>query len=222
MNPVEAISSVFRNYTNFSGRAPRSEFWWFTLFPFVSQIAFYFIPFVGWLYALALLLPSLAVTARRLHDTGRSAWWMLLYLVSVLGFTVAVSALIAVLAISVFGPRFGEEMDWGIFAILIGILLIVSVVSAIVLLIFLIMPGTPGPNRYGPDPVTQQQGTGAFGGEPPANPTPLRPQPVVAADPSSTRRRWNGSPEAGSFAPNAACSFRKTPGSAGSAARHCD
>ena len=95
---------------------------------------------------------------------------MLLYLVSVLGFTVAVSALIAVLAISVFGPRFGEEMDWGIFAILIGILLIVSVVSAIVLLIFLIMPGTPGPNRYGPDPVTQQQGTGAFGGEPPGEP----------------------------------------------------
>lgn len=88
MNPLQSISSVFRNYINFSGRAQRSEFWWFALFSVVSQAVLNIVPILGWIYSLILLLPSLAVTARRLHDTGRSALWLLIYLVIILGWIV--------------------------------------------------------------------------------------------------------------------------------------
>ena len=79
MNPMEAVASGFRNYINFSGRAGRSEFWWFFLFTFVSTILVVFIPFIGWLYALAMLLPTLAATVRRLHDLDQSGWWAIVW-----------------------------------------------------------------------------------------------------------------------------------------------
>ena len=92
MSPTESVSSVFRNYINFKGRAQRSEFWWFTLFSFIVSVGLGIIGtalpalnFLEWLYSLGVLLPSLAVTARRLHDTGRTAWWLLLLLVPVIG-----------------------------------------------------------------------------------------------------------------------------------------
>ncbi|MGN1172458.1 MAG: DUF805 domain-containing protein [Muribaculaceae bacterium] len=73
----EAISRAFNNYANFNGRASRSEYWWFALFNFILGC----IPFVNILAGLALLIPSLALGARRLHDTGRSGWWLLLALI---------------------------------------------------------------------------------------------------------------------------------------------
>lgn len=85
----ESASFCLKNYTNFNGRAPRSEFWWFYLFCIVVGIAASILDVVlfgssdGLLSALtsvALLLPFLAVGARRLHDAGRSAWWLLLLL----------------------------------------------------------------------------------------------------------------------------------------------
>ena len=75
MSPIEAITSVFRNFINFSGRAGRPEFWWFTLFAVVSTALLIFVPFIGWIYVLVLLLPNLAVTVRRLHDRDQSGWW---------------------------------------------------------------------------------------------------------------------------------------------------
>ena len=81
MNPMEAISSVFGNYTNFDGRATRSEYWWFTLFSSVLMVIVVLlmaaVPVLGAILAvlagLAMFLPSLAVLVRRLHDTNRSA-----------------------------------------------------------------------------------------------------------------------------------------------------
>ena len=67
---------VLQNYADFSGRARRTEYWMFTLFNALISIA---------LYALAVLVPSLAVLVRRLHDTGRSGWWMLIALIPFLG-----------------------------------------------------------------------------------------------------------------------------------------
>ena len=75
MGPIEAVTSVFRNYINFSGRAGRPEFWWFTLFAVLSTALLILVPFLGWIYVLVLLLPSLAVTVRRLHDRDQSGWW---------------------------------------------------------------------------------------------------------------------------------------------------
>lgn len=80
-----------KNYTGFSGRAHRTEFWMFALINFVVAFVIAVIPVVNFLsplYALAVLLPSLAVAMRRLHDTGRSGWWLLLLLIPVLGWAV--------------------------------------------------------------------------------------------------------------------------------------
>lgn len=79
MNFGQAISSCLRNYATFSGRASRSEFWWFSLFQLLIMAAMSMISekLTG-LVNLALLLPSLAVGARRLHDIGKSGWWQLL------------------------------------------------------------------------------------------------------------------------------------------------
>jgi uncharacterized membrane protein YhaH (DUF805 family) len=90
---------VLRQYADFNGRARRTEFWMFTLFSAIISIVLGLLDsllgltfvegttsgWLGMLYALAVLLPSLGVTARRLHDTGRSGWWMLIALVPIIG-----------------------------------------------------------------------------------------------------------------------------------------
>lgn len=117
-----------KKYAEFSGRARRSEFWQFWLFLLIAELVF-IIPIaavgrltgtgeptgaamglmaVCSLFFLGMLIPSLAVAFRRLHDTDRSAWWLLISLI----------------------PFFG----------------------GLVLLVFYFLPGTPGPNRFGPDP----------------------------------------------------------------------
>ena len=86
----QAIASCMGKYATFSGRAPRSEFWWFYLFTILlsggAAIAGRFMfphePGMGDILAgivdLVFLLPVLAAGCRRLHDTGRSGWWQLL------------------------------------------------------------------------------------------------------------------------------------------------
>ncbi|HST49278.1 DUF805 domain-containing protein [Jatrophihabitans sp.] len=91
MSFADAVRSVLSKYVVFSGRARRSEFWWFALFAGILYIVAGIIDaalgnqVLGLLVGLALLLPSLAVTVRRLHDTGRSGWWILIGLVPFLG-----------------------------------------------------------------------------------------------------------------------------------------
>lgn len=73
VNPFTALTK----YADFSGRARRSEYWLFALISFVFSL----IPYLGWLWSLAVLIPSWAVFCRRMHDTGRSGWnwlWILL------------------------------------------------------------------------------------------------------------------------------------------------
>ena len=80
-----------QKYIDFSGRARRSEYWWYALFSFAVQAVVSVIDrglgsqFLGALVSLALLAPSLAVAVRRLHDTGRSGWWLLLVLLPIIG-----------------------------------------------------------------------------------------------------------------------------------------
>ena len=118
----QAIQSGFRNYVNFEGRASRSEFWYFVLFTFLVSMALnivdlmlfhsstgsFHINALGALFSLAVLLPSLGLAFRRLHDTERSAWWLLINL---------------------------------------------TIIGGLVTLVFNCLPGTPGPNKYGPDPL---------------------------------------------------------------------
>ena len=77
MSFVNAVKSGFRNYAKFRGRAGRSEYWWFFLFTLLAQgVASSISEGFGNLIGLALFLPGLAVQIRRLHDTGRSGWWV--------------------------------------------------------------------------------------------------------------------------------------------------
>ena len=92
---------VLKNYTVFSGRASRKEFWYFTLLNIIITIVLGVLDLVTgsyltesgiWFlsggYALALLMPSIAVSIRRLHDTDRSGWWVLFSLVPLIGIIV--------------------------------------------------------------------------------------------------------------------------------------
>ena len=78
----ESIRVCFNKYADFNGTASRPEFWWFQLFIILVAAALgLFSTTLASLFYLAVLLPDLAVGARRLHDTGKSGWWQLLLIV---------------------------------------------------------------------------------------------------------------------------------------------
>jgi uncharacterized membrane protein YhaH (DUF805 family) len=84
--------NVLKNYVGFQGRARRKEYWMFFLFNLIISIVLTVVELAVGLesvltgiYSLAILLPSIAVTARRLHDIGKSGWWMLISLVPIIG-----------------------------------------------------------------------------------------------------------------------------------------
>lgn len=92
---------VLSQYADFAGRARRKEFWMFVLFNTLIGIALSIIDsaigtpgassgtgLLGGIYSLALLIPGLAVSVRRLHDIGRSGWWLLLNLIPIIGWIV--------------------------------------------------------------------------------------------------------------------------------------
>ncbi|WP_371537035.1 DUF805 domain-containing protein [Streptomyces sp. NBC_01023] len=86
---------VLKNYVGFSGRARRQEYWMFTLFSIIISVVLAIISMAvldsNWLsglYTLAVLLPTLAVTVRRLHDTGRSGGWIFIALVPLVGWII--------------------------------------------------------------------------------------------------------------------------------------
>ena len=87
----ESISTCFSKYTAFDGRASRSEFWWWFLFTFLVSIATGIVSeTLSALFSLGVLLPSLAVGAWRLHDTDRSAWFLLLWFVPLIGWIILI------------------------------------------------------------------------------------------------------------------------------------
>jgi uncharacterized membrane protein YhaH (DUF805 family) len=82
---------VLKKYVVFSGRARRKEYWFFVLFSFIISVI---LSLIDWaiginvlasIYGLAILLPSLGVSVRRLHDTGRSGWWIFINLIPLIG-----------------------------------------------------------------------------------------------------------------------------------------
>ncbi|APX89578.1 hypothetical protein BV394_07510 [Brevirhabdus pacifica] len=99
MGFVPSVRHSLRNYAVFSGRASRAEFWWFQLFYFLGTMAAAVLDGAvsghassgGWisaLWSLALLLPSISLLVRRLHDIDRTGWWVLLMLLPAVGMLV--------------------------------------------------------------------------------------------------------------------------------------
>jgi uncharacterized membrane protein YhaH (DUF805 family) len=82
---------VLKKYADFNGRARRKEFWMFALISFIIAVILSVVdgmigvPVLGAIYALGVLLPSIAVGARRFHDIGKSGWWLLIGLIPLLG-----------------------------------------------------------------------------------------------------------------------------------------
>ena len=124
MSPIDWAMRPLKKYADFSGRAPRAEYWWFYLLTVVAYIVAMILDslvgaggaggfgLLSIVVMLGLLLPSLAAGVRRLHDTDRSGWWLLIALVPLVG--------------------------------------------AIVLLVFWVLEGTRGDNRFGPDPYSAE------------------------------------------------------------------
>lgn len=98
MSPIDWAKRPIQKYADFSGRAPRAEYWWFYLLSIVIYIIGMVVDgiigsdlggtgygIVTALVGLGLIVPSIAVGIRRLHDTGRSGWWLLIALIPLIG-----------------------------------------------------------------------------------------------------------------------------------------
>ncbi len=87
----ESISTCFKKYATFDGRATRSEYWWFFLFTFLVSVALGIVSEVlSVVFTLGVLLPSLAVGARRLHDIDKSGWFLLVWFIPIIGWIIMI------------------------------------------------------------------------------------------------------------------------------------
>ena len=168
----KAVETCFKKYCVFRGRARRAEYWYFMLFIFLVNFGLSFwmqmkmmpallgegpgrvtdptelfsyggVPMiVSLVFSLATLLPILSVWTRRLHDIGRSGWWILAY------YLLDVLCLVAVGA-SAAGSFAAGGMKLALLLMVVGLgMLAISVV----MLVWLCTADTVGPNKYGPDP----------------------------------------------------------------------
>ena len=91
MTFTESIQTCFSKYADFNGRATKSEFWWWVLFVILVSFAANILNNkLGLLISIGTLLPNIAVTARRLHDTNRSGWWQLIGIIPVIGWIIMI------------------------------------------------------------------------------------------------------------------------------------
>ncbi len=117
---MEYYIEAFRRYFEFHGRSSRSEYWYFALFNIMIMIALgvmssiieeYFnlhsFFLINSVYFLAILIPSLAVAVRRMHDIGKSGWWLLVYFIPLVG---GISLLVLLVIDSEYGRnKYGEN-----------------------------------------------------------------------------------------------------------------
>ena len=136
---------VLKKYAKFEGRARRKEYWMFILFDFIFAIAAAVLdeilgsePVISIVYGLVLILPTLAVTVRRLHDTNRSGWWILLFVIPLITmfFFVFLSL----------GSLFFD------FEFLLGLSFIILIIGWTVLLVFTLLDSNARKNWYGKNP----------------------------------------------------------------------
>jgi uncharacterized membrane protein YhaH (DUF805 family) len=156
MNFPTSVKSGFSNYANFKGRASRSEFWWFVLFSQLLQtVAQQVSGSTGAIAWFALLIPSLSVQVRRLHDSGRSIRWLLWLIASAVGIAIAFAGLLLQTAQTIANLDAEQLFDNGsqfwIFVMFISFISLV--IGSVVNFVFLLMPSDSEMNKYGPPPA---------------------------------------------------------------------
>jgi uncharacterized membrane protein YhaH (DUF805 family) len=157
----QSVITCFRKYFTFSGRAARSEYWWFVLFNFLGAFVASLTESVingmsgtpngptllSGAFNLATFIPSLAVGWRRMHDTGRSGLYLLYPLIAMVGLSIF---------IGLFGGDFATTGDFEAltpaFALLVILAGLVILISPFLVLWWLTRPSQSGPNQYGPNP----------------------------------------------------------------------
>jgi uncharacterized membrane protein YhaH (DUF805 family) len=151
----DAVRICFEKYVGFSGRARRSEYWWFFLFLFLVHLVAAVLDAavargqstgpIGALASLGLFLPSLAVTVRRLHDINRSGFWVLGFYGILILLTVGIVAGVAITS---------ENASSGGGVAALAVLCGLGMVGVFIAwLVLLCTKGTYGPNQYGQDPI---------------------------------------------------------------------
>ena len=150
---ITAIKIYFANYVNFRGRSTRAEYWWAMLFVFLLSlvVGFFDYSFLSTLVSLALMLPTWAVTTRRMHDIGKSGWWVVgVYVVPliVLGITFRTmfSAIFSGVTdrVSLVNIILASPASYGI-----GEIIVLAIY--IFMFVLLVKPSAPD-NKYGPCP----------------------------------------------------------------------
>ena len=158
----EAVKICFKKYFDFTGRARRSEYWWFVLFiclvrmvcSFIDGILIFAVDmkFMEAAFSVLLFIPSMAVVFRRLHDIGRSGWW------SGVSYILVAISILSVLFMA--GFDFGVLMDnESMFRTLSGTQRMIALLPFIgglvlcfVILVFSLLDSDKGENKYGPSP----------------------------------------------------------------------
>lgn len=141
----DAVKVCYHKFFTITGRACRSEYWWFVLFVFIAHLVLSFcavFPVIGELAggvgSLLVLIPFITVSIRRMHDLDKSGLWLLF------------PAFLIVIAI--FLVLYGALATAGILFFLGIVLILASAVSVIIIALLMAQPGTYGQNRFGPDP----------------------------------------------------------------------
>jgi uncharacterized membrane protein YhaH (DUF805 family) len=154
MNFTQSISSAFRNTFQFKGRASRSEYWWFMLATLLGtalifglwavlsdiEALFPLLP-LTFLVPIVLMVASISLSIRRLHDLNLSGWWFLVY-----SFVPKLAATATKEAGQVGIPMVGQQVIY-----LISIVTMIAVYGGFAY--YFLQRGTIGPNEYGPDPL---------------------------------------------------------------------
>mgnify|MGYP001413078382 FL=1 len=140
----EAISMAIRNYFVFKGRSTRAEYWWWIVFLILATIpltiAGLIIPLLGQAFQLFTLIPSISLTARRLHDIGKSGWWQLWFTLFMFVIWIFFGVSIAIFFILDMG-------EW-VFILPLCISIIASIIGSIWWIVWMCRKSNPGPNKY--------------------------------------------------------------------------
>ncbi len=158
MNFNDSVKSVFNNYSNFKGRARRSEYWWFVLFTVIVNFVLSMLPsIVGNLFSVAIFIPSLAVLIRRLHDTGKSGWFSLIIYLPLfifIGFFVYVFSKVGLENLKNPDPEIIKNAIGSNSLMFLGLFGILFLIAAIYMLVLLCTDSQSGENEYGANPKT--------------------------------------------------------------------